>query len=162
MTCDVGSHRELAAQAWPSYWPRTFLTSNGLSSVGFALPAAMAAKLACPDRQVVCLVGDGGLLADLGELQTLARLGLGVLIVVWADEGSSNTRLEHQAAGYLTSGACTGAVDFEAVARGLGLWAATLATRDRCSALLEAALAQPGPALVQVPLSYDVYTDMAL
>ena len=98
----------MAAQAWPSYWPRTFLTSNGLSSVGFALPAALAAKLECPDRQVVCLVGDGGLLAVLGDLQTLARLGLGGLVLVWADEGSSNTKLVHETAGYSAGGTFTG------------------------------------------------------
>lgn len=162
VTCDVGSHRQLAAQAWPTYWPRTFLTSNGLSSVGFALPAALAAKLECPDRQVACLVGDGGLLAVLGDLQTLARLGLGVLVLVWADEGSSNTKLVHEAAGYPTGGTFTGAVDFEAAARGLGLWSTTIASRDRAASALESALAQPGPALVQVPLTYDVYRDMEL
>ncbi|HEX8958993.1 MAG TPA: thiamine pyrophosphate-binding protein [Solirubrobacterales bacterium] len=162
VTCDVGSHRQLAAQAWPTYWPRTFLTSNGLSSVGFALPAALAAKLECPDRQVCCLVGDGGLLAALGDLQTLVRLRLGVLIVVWADEGSSNTKLVHEAAGYPTGGTFTGAVDFEAVARSLGLWSATIGANDRSASVFEAALAQPGPALVQVPLAYDVYRDMEL
>ncbi len=162
VTCDVGSHRQLAAQAWPSYWPRTFLTSNGLSSVGFALPAALAAKLECPDRQVACLVGDGGLLAALGDLQTLVRLRLGVLLVVWADAGSSNTKLVHEAAGYPTGGTFTGEVDFESVARSLGLWSATIGARRNVAPVLEAALAQHGPALVQVPLVYDVYRDMTM
>ena len=163
VTCDVGSHRLLTAQLWPAYWPKTFLTSNGLSSVGYALPAALAAKLVCPDRQVVCLVGDGGLLMYPGELQTLSRLGLAVLIVVWADFGSSSTKLEHEKAGYPAQGGTFGGeADFAALARSFGLWATTIAAPDAIGREVLAALAQPGPALVQVPIEYDVYRGMEL
>lgn len=163
VACDVGSHRQLTAQIWPTYWPRTFLTSNGLSSVGYALPAALAAKLACPDRQVVCLVGDGGLLMFPGELQTLARLGLGVVVVVWADFGSSSTRLEHERSGYPAQGGTFGGdADFAVLARSFGVWATTIERPAEIGAKLRAALAQPGPALVQVPIEYDVYRGMEL
>jgi acetolactate synthase-1/2/3 large subunit len=163
VTCDVGSHRQLTAQLWPAYWRRTFLTSNGLSSVGYALPAAIAAKLASPDRQVACLVGDGGLLMYPGELQTLARLGLRVLVVVWADFGSSSTKLEHEKAGYPTQGGTFGGeADFALLARSFGIWATTLESPEEIQPKLAAALAQPGPALVQVPIEYDVYRGMEL
>jgi len=163
VACDVGSHRQLTAQLWPAYWPKTFLTSNGLSSVGYALPAALAAKLACPDRQVACLIGDGGLLMFPGELQTLSRLGLGAVVVGWADFGSSSTKLEHEKAGYPTQGGTFGGeADFAALARSFGLWATTIERPEEIRAKLRMALAQPGPALVQVPVEYDVYRGMEL
>src|ERR1700690_2093050 len=69
-TCDAGASRLLIVQKWESYGPREFLTSNGLASMGYAVPGALAARMAFPDRPVVAFTGDGGFLMTVAELQT--------------------------------------------------------------------------------------------
>ena len=69
-TCDAGASRLLVVQKWQSYGPREFLASNGLGSMGYAVPGAMGARLAHPDRPIVAFIGDGGFLMAVAELQT--------------------------------------------------------------------------------------------
>ena len=85
LTCDVGAHTHLLATQWPVLQPDTLLVSNGWSSMGSAVPYALAAKLVCPEREVVCVTGDGGFLMLAGEMATAARLGLKVLCIVLRD-----------------------------------------------------------------------------
>jgi acetolactate synthase-1/2/3 large subunit len=85
LACDVGAHTHLVATQWPIADRENLLASNGWSSMGYAIPAAMAAKLARPDREVVGLMGDGGFLMLAGEMATAARLGLKILFVVLRD-----------------------------------------------------------------------------
>jgi acetolactate synthase-1/2/3 large subunit len=82
---DVGAHTHQIASQWTAYAPRTFLITNGWSSMGFGLPAAIAAKLARPDRAVVALVGDGCFQMTCGEVAVARRLGLALPIVVLDD-----------------------------------------------------------------------------
>ena len=80
-TTDVGSHKLLVGQGWAAYEPLTLLMTNGLSSMGFALPAAITAKLLNPDRPVVCFSGDGGLAMVQSELH------LAVIATSWNCRG---------------------------------------------------------------------------
>ncbi len=82
---DVGAHTHQIASQWTASAPRTFLITNGWSSMGFGLPAAIAAKLARPDRAVVALVGDGCFQMTCGEVAVARRLGLSLPIVVLDD-----------------------------------------------------------------------------
>ncbi len=82
-TTDVGQHQMWAAQSWPIDDTRQFLTSGGLGTMGFGLPTAIGAALACPDRHVICLSGDGSILMNIQELATLAELELPVTICVF-------------------------------------------------------------------------------
>ncbi|MHB9099459.1 MAG: thiamine pyrophosphate-binding protein [Syntrophales bacterium] len=82
---DVGAHTHLIGQLWETGGPGTFLVSNGWSSMGFAIPAAVAAKLTQPGRPVLACVGDGGFLMSVGEINTAVRLGLAVVIVLLRD-----------------------------------------------------------------------------
>jgi len=82
---DVGAHTHQIASQWETYQPRSFLITNGWSSMGFGLPAAIAAKVAEPERQVVCVLGDGCFQMTCGELATAKRLGLTLPIVVLDD-----------------------------------------------------------------------------
>ena len=75
-TVDAGAHFLAIMPFWPAAAPLRLLISNGLATMGFALPAAIAAALARPGLPVVCMVGDGGLAMTLAELETLARLQL--------------------------------------------------------------------------------------
>ncbi|MDR0352185.1 MAG: acetolactate synthase large subunit, partial [Opitutaceae bacterium] len=83
VTTDVGQHQMWVAQAWPFRHPRTLLTSGGLGTMGFGLPAAIGAALAAPGRRVACVSGDGSLLMNLQELAALADLGLPVAVLVF-------------------------------------------------------------------------------
>ena len=82
---DVGAHTHQIASQWTTHAPRTFLITNGWSSMGFGLPAAIAAKLACPERAVVALIGDGCFQMTAGEVAVARRLGLALPIVVLDD-----------------------------------------------------------------------------
>ncbi|HXJ08241.1 MAG TPA: thiamine pyrophosphate-binding protein [Burkholderiales bacterium] len=91
-TADVGSHKLLVGQGWNAYSPRTVLMSNGLSSMGYSLPAAIVAQMLAPRRPVACFVGDGGLAMVQGELRLAASLKLPLLVVVFCD--NSLNRIE--------------------------------------------------------------------
>jgi acetolactate synthase-1/2/3 large subunit len=82
---DVGAHTHQIASQWTTHAPGTFLITNGWSSMGFGLPAAIAAKLARPERPVVALVGDGCFQMTCGEVAVARRLGLSLPIVVLDD-----------------------------------------------------------------------------
>ena len=86
---DVGSHKYLLGQFWPSREPDTFFMSNGLSGMGYGLPAALAAKLARPESPVLAVVGDGGFSMNSQELETARRLGASFVTVVLADSSYS-------------------------------------------------------------------------
>ena len=79
---DVGQHQMWAAQFFKTCKPRQFLTSGGLGTMGFGLPAAMGAKLACPDKNVVLFTGDGSIMMNIQELATLADHDIDVKIVI--------------------------------------------------------------------------------
>ena len=79
---DVGQHQMWAAQFFKAHKPRQFLTSGGLGTMGFGLPAAMGAKLACPDKNVVLFTGDGSIMMNIQELATLADNNIDIKIVV--------------------------------------------------------------------------------
>jgi acetolactate synthase-1/2/3 large subunit len=83
---DVGAHTHQIASQWTAHSPKTFLITNGWSSMGFGLPGAIAAKLARPDLPVVCLIGDGCFQMTCGEVATTKRLGLALPIVVLDDK----------------------------------------------------------------------------
>jgi len=85
LTADVGAHTHLIGQLWDTKGTGNLLVSNGWSSMGFAIPAAIAAKLILPERPVVACMGDGGFLMMLGEINTAVRLRLPVVFVVFRD-----------------------------------------------------------------------------
>lgn len=82
---DVGAHTHQIASQWTTYEPNSFCITNGWSSMGIGLPAAIAAKLAHPERPVVCIIGDGCFRMTCGEVATARRLGLSLPIVVLND-----------------------------------------------------------------------------
>ncbi len=94
VTVDVGSHKLLVGQGWTTHEPRGMLMSNGLSSMGFSLPAAITAKLLHPERPVVCFTGDGGLAMVQGELRVAASLGVAPIVVVFCDNSLNRIELK--------------------------------------------------------------------
>ena len=100
MTCDVGAHLHLIGQQWRTPSPECQIMTNGCSSMGFAIPAAIAAKLSCPEREVCCLLGDGGFNMSAGELATAQRLNLKIVFVVIRDQSLSLIRIKQQTKGH--------------------------------------------------------------
>ena len=87
LVSDVGAHLIWLAKYYPVYRPNTLLLQNGLISMGVAVPSAMAARMVCPDKKVVAVVGDGGFLMSSSELETARRLGLRFVTVIFNDGG---------------------------------------------------------------------------
>jgi acetolactate synthase-1/2/3 large subunit len=85
ITADVGSHLHLIGQYWETSSPEKLIMTNGWSSMGFGIPAAISAQLSLPGSTVVCLTGDGGFLMMAGELVTASRYNLPVITVVFSD-----------------------------------------------------------------------------
>jgi acetolactate synthase I/II/III large subunit len=84
---DVGAHKMWIARLFPTNVPNTVLISNGLASMGFAMPGALAAKLVHPDRKVLAICGDGGFMMNMQELETAKRLKSGVVFLIMDDSG---------------------------------------------------------------------------
>ncbi|HUW36947.1 MAG TPA: thiamine pyrophosphate-binding protein [Rhodocyclaceae bacterium] len=120
VSTDVGSHKLLVGQGWTTHRPRTLLTSNGLSSMGYALPAAIAAKIVHPDRPVVCFTGDGGLAMVQGELRVAASLGLDPVVVVFCDNRLNRIELKQMARSYPSWGTVLAPTDIVLLARAMG------------------------------------------
>jgi acetolactate synthase-1/2/3 large subunit len=120
VTTDVGSHKIMAGQVWQARTPRSVLMTNGLSAMGFGVPAAIAAKLTWPERPVIALVGDGGFAMTATEMRIAAALGLPVVVVVFTDNSLNRIELRQQAMGYPPTGTRIGGSDLAAMAEAMG------------------------------------------
>ena len=107
VTVDAGAHMLPATMLWPVSEPNQLLISNGLSTMGFALPAAIGAALVDRGRPVVALTGDGGLLMCAAELLTAAREKLRVIVIVFNDASLSLIEIKQQRKGYDAAGVAT-------------------------------------------------------
>jgi acetolactate synthase I/II/III large subunit len=94
VTTDVGSHKLLVGQGWTATRPNSFLTTNGGSSMGFSLPAAIAAKMLRRDRPVVCTVGDGGFAMGSADLRLASSMKLGIVVIVFCDNSLNRIELK--------------------------------------------------------------------
>jgi acetolactate synthase-1/2/3 large subunit len=157
VTTDVGQHQMWTAQAYPLARPRQWLTSGGLGTMGFGLPAAIGAALAMPGRTVVCFSGDGSLLMNLQELATAAEEDANVKVILLNSAHLGLVRQQQQlfygrryhASRFLAE------PDFAAIARGFGLSAWNLEdARDPLGTLAQA-LGEPGPCLINVPIAAE-------
>lgn len=135
-TVDAGAHFLAVMPFWPATSPLQLLISNGLATMGFALPAAIGAALARPERPVVCMVGDGGLAMTLAELETLARLQLPVTVVVFDDAALSLIEVKQKAGQGGSEAVRFGTVDYAGVASAMGLPSAVVTTADEAAAVL--------------------------
>ena len=139
-TCDAGASRLLVVQKWQSYGPREFLTSNGLGSMGYAVPGALAARLAYPDRPIVAFSGDGGLLMAAAELQTAQRENLPIIILVFDDQEIGLIRVKQEIKGIPPHGIKLGGVDWEKLGQTFGADGIVVSTEQELSNALSAAL----------------------
>jgi len=151
---DVGSHKLWIARTYPAYEPNTVLISNGLAAMGFALPAAISAKLVHPERKVVAVSGDGGFLMNCQELETARRLGLAVVNVIFRDGGYNLIQWKQHTHLGRESGVTFGNPDFVELARAFDAKGFRVDSARQLGPTLAAALAHEGPSIVDVPVDY--------
>jgi len=160
MTCDVGAHTHLIGQLWPTPAPGLQIMTNGWSSMGFGVPAAMAAKLCRKERAVVCVTGDGGFLMMAGEMVTARRLGLPVVFLVLADRELALIRVKEERKGLPPVGVDLYRGDLFDADRFFGVPVLTARDGDSLRRRLEEALSLPGPAIVQAVVDGSEYSHL--
>lgn len=157
ITVDAGAHMLSTLSAWQASRPFDVLKSNGLSTMGYALPAAIAAWLHEPDRPTLAFTGDGGLTMCLAELATAARQGCNITVVVFNDAALSLIDIKQQRQGRARLGVGYAEMDFAAVAEGLGCSAFRVDADGSLRATLAEAFRVKGPAVVDVTLDPSGY-----
>jgi acetolactate synthase-1/2/3 large subunit len=157
VSTDVGSIKLIVSQAWRSTQPMTFLESNGLSSMGYSLPAAMAAKLARPERPVLCTMGDGGFSMVFADLETCVRRNIPFVTVVYNDCALSLIQVAQERRGHADNGVRYGHVNFAAASAALGAWSRRVNTLDELADAVKDARAANVPAVIEVPIDPSEY-----
>jgi acetolactate synthase-1/2/3 large subunit len=161
ITTDVGQHQMWVARNYPFSTGRNFLTSGGLGTMGFGLPAAIGAALANPGRQVICFSGDGSILMNIQELATLADLNLNVKIVLF-NNGQLGLVRQQQELFYNRNFIATTfqtSPDFPQIAKYFNITGCGINPFDSNSISIEECMKIPGPVLINVPVieEYNVY-----
>lgn len=155
---DVGSHKYLFGQFWPSREPDTFFMSNGLSGMGYGLPAALGAKLARPHAPVLAVLGDGGFSMNSQELETANRLGAPFITVVLADASYSLIRIGQENRGLPRYGVDFDPIDSVGTAEACGIRAVRITTEAELAQAAAEALADSTPILIEVPIDDSDYS----
>jgi len=154
LVSDVGAHKVWVARLFPAYRPNTVVISNGFASMGIAIPGAMAAKLAFPQRKVVAVVGDGGFMMTAAELETAKRLGLPFVVVVWADGGLGMIEWKQMKRYGRSFGVSFTNPDFVLLAQALGLPGFRVTRTEEFLPTLLQALELDRPSIIEVPVDY--------
>ncbi len=151
---DVGQHQMWVAQSWPFTHPRSFLTSGGAGTMGFGLPSAMGAALAGPEKRVILFAGDGSILMNIQELDTLAQENLKVTIFVMNNNALGLVRQQQELfyGGNYIASRFESKPDYVKIAEGFGIKAFHLKEASELEEILEKALNCDGPCLVDVKI----------
>ena len=151
-TTDVGQHQMWAAQFLHN-GPRRWISSAGLGTMGFGMPAAMGVQTAFPDEQVICVAGDASILMNIQELGTLSQYNLPVKVVVINNGWQGMVRQWQESfygERYSASEMTAGMPNFEALAEAFGVRGVRIEARSTLRRQLQEALDHPGPAFIDV------------
>jgi acetolactate synthase-1/2/3 large subunit len=153
ISVDAGAHMFSATAFWECTAPRDVLISNGLASMGFALPAALAAALDDPQHGAIAFTGDGGLMMCIAEIATAAEAGAPCITIVFNDGALSLIDIKQQQRQLPPEGVRWARPDFAAIAEGFGAKGFAAATEADYIAALDAAFAHNGPSLIDVAVN---------
>jgi acetolactate synthase-1/2/3 large subunit len=158
LSFDVGAHTHQIASQWPAHAPKSFLITNGWSSMGFGLPGAIAAKLARPDLPVVCLIGDGCFQMTCGEVATAKRLGIALPIVVLDDRWLALIKVKQIRRQFPLYGTALQEEEYrEPPAHYFGVPALGVRSPDGLEAAVKTALAANGPTVIEAVVDSEHY-----
>ena len=152
---DVGAHKLWIGRLFPAYEPNTVIISNGLASMGFGLPGAIAANIVLPDRKVVAVVGDGGFMMNLQELETAVRLGCSFVVVIFNDSSYGSIDWKARIKFKKSFGVRFGNPDFVKLAESFGAKGVRVERTDEFAPLLKKALDDRGVWIFDVRVDYS-------
>ena len=151
---DVGAHKMWIGRCYQCEQPNTCLISNGFCSMGFALPGAIGAKVAMPDRSVLAIIGDGGFMMNVQELETAVRLKLPIVFMIWNDSEYGLIRWKQEASFGRHSHIGFSNPDFVKLAESFGAVGFRVERTEDLAGILEKALAADRPVVIDCPVDY--------
>lgn len=154
VTVDIGSHYIWMARHFRSYEPRHLLFSNGMQTLGVALPWAIAASLVRPTTQIISVSGDGGFLFSAQELETAVRRKLNIVHLIWNDGRYNMVEFQEEMKYGRSSGVDFGPVDFVKYADAFGAKGLRVTKPSELEKVLKEAFATKGPVIVDIPIDY--------
>src|SRR5919202_246149 len=156
LVSDVGLHKLWIGRMFPAYEPNTVLIANGRAGMGFAVPAAVAAKLVHPDRNVVTVNGDGGFLMNFQELETAVRMRTPFVSVIWENQQFGSIVWKQDKKFGRHFGTDFANPDFVKLAESFGMPAWRIGSVDEYGRRLREAVALDVPSLSVLPIDYSI------
>lgn len=155
VSVDIGSFYIWMARHFRSYNPRHLLFSNGMQTLGVALPWAISAALVRPNTQIVSVSGDGGFLFSSQDLETAVRLGLNIVHIIWNDGHYDMVKFQEELKYGKSAGVNFGSVDFVKYAESFGATGLRVEKAQDLEKVLDQAFATEGPVVVDIPVDYS-------
>ena len=152
--CDTGAAKMWMARLYPTYEPNTCLISNGLATMAFALPGAIAAKMVYPDRKVLAVMGDGAFLMSVAELETAVRERVPLVVLVWVDGGYGLIGWKQDLHFGRRASVAFGNPDFVQLAASFGATGHRIEAAEDLLPILRAALDHDGVSVIACPVDY--------
>ncbi|PLR88819.1 acetolactate synthase AlsS [Bacillus halotolerans] len=161
VTCDIGSHAIWMSRYFRSYEPLTLMISNGMQTLGVALPWAIGASLVKPGEKVVSVSGDGGFLFSAMELETAVRLKAPIVHLVWNDSTYDMVAFQQLKKYNRTSAVEFGNIDIVKYAESFGATGLRVESPDQLEDVLRQAMNAEGPVIIDVPVDYSDNVNLA-
>ena len=160
VTVDVGSHYIWMARHFKSYEPRHILFSNGMQTLGVALPWAISAALVRPNTQIISISGDGGFLFSSQDLETAVRKNLKIIHLIWNDGHYNMVEFQEEMKYNRSSGVELGPVDFVKYAESFGALGLRATSKKELEEAIQVGMATEGPVIIDIPIDYSDNKDL--
>ncbi len=154
MVCDVGAHKMWMARMFRCEHPNTCIISNGFASMGIAVPGAIAAKLAYPERNIVAVTGDAGFMMNSQEIETAIRNRLPIVILIWNDSSYGLIEWKQMNQFKRISNVHFGNPDFVKYAEAFGAKGYRVQRTEELPNILQEALANDTVSIIDCPVDY--------
>jgi len=151
---DVGAHKMWIARHYQCHEPNTCLIPNGFCSMGFALPGAIAAGIVHPEQRILAIAGDAGFLMNVQEMETAARIGSNIVVMVWEDKQYGLIAWKQETQFGHHTDLAFGNPEWTLLAKAFGWHGHYVSNAANLASVLDAAFDETGPSLVVIPIDY--------